>query len=177
MRRMPTREKTIPSPAMTMGRRMGESPPKLSPVATTSRPSTMVARMVATYEPKRSAPIPATSPTLSPTLSAMVAGLRGSSSGMPTSTLPTRSAPTAAAHAGEERHALGAEREAGEHLQRALHLRPVGGGAVDEEVVEEDEEGPEPEDREPRHAHPHHRPTGEGDRQRAGEAGLGGLRG
>src|SRR6266508_3727467 len=34
--------------------------------------------------------MPAQSPTLSPTLSAMVAGLRGSSSGMPASTLPTR---------------------------------------------------------------------------------------
>jgi hypothetical protein len=32
--------------------------------------------------------MPAQSPTLSPTLSAMVAGLRGSSSGMPASTLP-----------------------------------------------------------------------------------------
>ena len=41
--------------------------------------------------------MPAQSPTLSPTLSAMVAGLRGSSSGMPCSTLPTRSAPTSAA--------------------------------------------------------------------------------
>ena len=41
--------------------------------------------------------MPATSPTLSPTLSAMVAGLRASSSGMPCSTLPTRSAPTSAA--------------------------------------------------------------------------------
>ena len=41
--------------------------------------------------------MPAQSPTLSPTLSAMVAGLRGSSSGMPSSILPTRSAPTSAA--------------------------------------------------------------------------------
>ena len=41
--------------------------------------------------------MPAQSPTLSPTLSAMVAGLRGSSSGMPASILPTRSAPTSAA--------------------------------------------------------------------------------
>src|SRR5436305_9295868 len=40
--------------------------------------------------------MPAQSPTLSPTLSAMVAGLRGSSSGIPASTLPTRSAPTSA---------------------------------------------------------------------------------
>src|SRR4051795_5331202 len=41
--------------------------------------------------------MPAQSPTLSPTLSAMVAAFRGSSSGMPCSTLPTRSAPTSAA--------------------------------------------------------------------------------
>src|SRR4028118_1810859 len=41
--------------------------------------------------------MPAQSPTLSPTLSAMVAGLRLSSSGMPASTLPTRSAPPPAA--------------------------------------------------------------------------------
>src|SRR3970040_363592 len=40
--------------------------------------------------------MPATSPTLSPTLSAMTAGFRGSSSGMPASILPTRSAPTSA---------------------------------------------------------------------------------
>ncbi len=40
--------------------------------------------------------MPAQSPTLSPTLSAIVAGLRGSSSGMPASTLPTRSPPTSA---------------------------------------------------------------------------------
>ena len=41
--------------------------------------------------------MPATSPTLSPTLSAIVAGFLGSSSGIPASTLPTRSAPTSAA--------------------------------------------------------------------------------
>ena len=41
--------------------------------------------------------MPAQSPTLSPTLSAMVAALRGSSSGIPASTFPTRSAPTSAA--------------------------------------------------------------------------------
>lgn len=34
-------------------------------------------------DPNKSAPIPAMSPTLSPTLSAMVAGLRGLSSGSP----------------------------------------------------------------------------------------------
>ncbi|CAI8362518.1 MAG: Uncharacterised protein [Flavobacterium sp. SCGC AAA160-P02] len=41
--------------------------------------------------------MPATSPTLSPTLSAIVAGFLGSSSGIPASTLPTKSAPTSAA--------------------------------------------------------------------------------
>ena len=50
-----------------------------------------------TYDSNRSAPMPATSPTLSPTLSAITAGLCGSSSSMPASTLPTRSAPTSAA--------------------------------------------------------------------------------
>src|SRR6202008_1901844 len=40
--------------------------------------------------------MPAQSPPLSPTLSAIVAGLRGSSSGIPASILPTRSPPTSA---------------------------------------------------------------------------------
>ena len=40
--------------------------------------------------------MPATSPTLSPTLSAITAGFRGSSSGIPASTFPTKSAPTSA---------------------------------------------------------------------------------
>ena len=51
----------------------------------------------AAVDSNRSAPRPAQSPTLSPTRSAITAGLRGSSSGMPASTLPTRSAPTSAA--------------------------------------------------------------------------------
>ena len=45
---------------------------------------------------KRSAAIPAQSPTLSPTLSAITAGFLGSSSGIPASTFPTKSAPTSA---------------------------------------------------------------------------------
>ena len=49
------------------------------------------------YQKMVEAPMPATSPKLSPTLSAIVAGLRGSSSGIPASTLPTKSAPTSAA--------------------------------------------------------------------------------
>ena len=40
--------------------------------------------------------MPAQSPTLSPTLSAITAGFRGSSSGIPASTFPTKSAPTSA---------------------------------------------------------------------------------
>ena len=50
-----------------------------------------------TKDSKMSAPIPAMSPTLSPTLSAITPGFLGSSSGIPASTLPTRSAPTSAA--------------------------------------------------------------------------------
>jgi hypothetical protein len=46
--RIPTREKTIPSPARTMGRRMGPSPSVGSLAVVTWTPSTMVARMVAT---------------------------------------------------------------------------------------------------------------------------------
>ena len=60
-------------------------------------PSTMAATAVTAYVSNKSAAIPAQSPTLSPTLSAMTAGLRGSSSGIPFSTLPTKSAPTSAA--------------------------------------------------------------------------------
>ena len=60
-------------------------------------PRMIDATSVTSYDSNRSAAMPAQSPTLSPTLSAIVAGLRGSSSGMPASTLPTRSAPTSAA--------------------------------------------------------------------------------
>ena len=63
----------------------------------TIRPKIIAPTNEPTKDSKRSAPIPATSPTLSPTLSAIVAGFRGSSSGIPASTFPTRSAPTSAA--------------------------------------------------------------------------------
>ena len=56
----------------------------------------MVAIIVTAYVSKRSAAIPAQSPTLSPTLSAITPGFLGSSSGIPASTYPTRSAPTSA---------------------------------------------------------------------------------
>ena len=49
---------------------------------------TRVAAIAAILESNKSAPIPATSPTLSPTLSAITAGFLGSSSGIPSSTLP-----------------------------------------------------------------------------------------
>ena len=57
---------------------------------------TIVATTVTAYVSNKSAAMPAQSPTLSPTLSAITAGLRGSSSGIPASTLPTKSAPTSA---------------------------------------------------------------------------------
>ena len=60
-------------------------------------PISITATAVTAYVSKRSAAMPAQSPTLSPTLSAITAGLRGSSSGMPASIFPTRSAPTSAA--------------------------------------------------------------------------------
>lgn len=84
----PKSDATIPAPAIQNGR-----------AALTAFPLARVAAAMIepTKDSKRSAPIPATSPTLSPTLSAMTAGLRGSSSGMSISTLPTRSAPTSAA--------------------------------------------------------------------------------
>ena len=50
---------------------------------------TIVATIVTAYVSNKSAAIPAQSQTLSPTLSAITAGFRGSSSGIPASTLPT----------------------------------------------------------------------------------------
>ena len=94
---------------------------------------------VTMYVSNRSAAIPAQSPTLSPTLSAMTAGFRGSSSGIPASTLPTRSAPDvralgvdAAADPGEEAHQGGAEQEA-DHREdvarrKRRRSRPARGG-------------------------------------------------
>ncbi len=86
----PTTELMTPTPPTTSG---SSSP--FAPNAVCPRIS--AATSVTAYDSNRSAAMPAQSPTLSPTLSAMVAALRGSSSGMPASTLPTRSAPTSAA--------------------------------------------------------------------------------
>ncbi len=78
-----------------------------------------MARIEPQYDSYRSAPMPATSPTLSPTLSAIVAGLRGSSSGIPCSdfadqirTNVGRLGENTAAHASKQRLAAGAHAEA-----------------------------------------------------------------
>merc|ERR1711966_93761 len=65
--------------------------------STDSAPMTKAAHVASAKEPNKSEPIPATSPTLSPTLSAIVAGFLGSSSGIPATTFPAKSAPTSAA--------------------------------------------------------------------------------
>ena len=94
---LPTRVKNVPTTEARI-----EMPPSASGYSQSScwsnpMPSSITATAVTAYVSKRSAAIPAQSPTLSPTLSAITAGLRGSSSGMPASIFPTRSAPTSAA--------------------------------------------------------------------------------
>ena len=88
---------TIPTPLTKRGNSKAEVFASPSSIANEAAPITIAAHVDSATEPKRSAPIPAISPTLSPTLSAITAGLRGSSSGMPASTFPTKSAPTSAA--------------------------------------------------------------------------------
>ena len=115
--------------------------------------------------------MPAQSPTLSPTLSAMVAGLRGSSSGMPASTLPTRSAPTSAPlvkmpppSSGEDRDQRGAEAERDQRVNR-LAIR----GRVAERAGQNAEIASDAEKREPGDQQPGHRARAEGDVETAGE--------
>src|ERR1700692_2254809 len=89
--------------------------------------------------------MPAQSPTLSPTLSAMVAGLRGSSSGMAASTVPARSPPTAAAlakmappgEAGEDGNNRGAEAERHQRIAHGTAVR----GQMQREGQESEIEG------------------------------------
>ena len=95
---IPSSEQIIPVDANANGKNISTS---LLPNCSTINGDKVAAiAMVAIIEPqydsKISEPIPATSPTLSPTLSAITPGLRGSSSGIPASTLPTKSAPTSA---------------------------------------------------------------------------------
>ena len=97
--RIPASEQSRPAEASASGMncRARRSPPRLSTVASDMEAASAIEAIIEPqYDSKISEPIPATSPTLSPTLSAITAGLRGSSSGMPASTLPTRSAPTSA---------------------------------------------------------------------------------
>mmetsp|Transcript_33346 Transcript_33346/g.43925 ORF Transcript_33346/g.43925 Transcript_33346/m.43925 type:complete len:207 (+) Transcript_33346:182-802(+) len=101
MYRMPKRDETTPAPAIQKGSAtalrwsLGAFP--IASDGNSEAARVAVAMMEPTKDSNRSAPMPATSPTLSPTLSAITAGLRGSSSGMRASVLPTRSAPTSAA--------------------------------------------------------------------------------
>ncbi len=87
----PMTDATTASEPMTSGNRMICSLP-----VNNSDPKSMTEMAETTYVSKRSAAIPAQSPTLSPTRSATTPALRGSSSGMPASTLPTMSVPTSA---------------------------------------------------------------------------------
>mmetsp|Transcript_21319 Transcript_21319/g.47652 ORF Transcript_21319/g.47652 Transcript_21319/m.47652 type:complete len:312 (-) Transcript_21319:463-1398(-) len=99
-RKMPIKEATMPEAASRNGSTVASTVEvsinsKLA--STVGSDSVTLAMIEPVKDSKRSAPIPATSPTLSPTLSAITPGLRGSSSGIPASTLPTRSEPTSAA--------------------------------------------------------------------------------
>ncbi|MBT9148195.1 MAG: hypothetical protein DDT32_01965 [Syntrophomonadaceae bacterium] len=90
---VPTIAEMMPAPAITKGSKaLLESKANPAAIATV-----VVATIAPTYDSKRSPPMPAMSPTLSPTLSAITAGFLGSSSGIPASTLPTKSEPTSAA--------------------------------------------------------------------------------
>ena len=94
---MPRTEAMIPIAARISGKAANviTSVPTAFAAATEARVTADI--IEPTYDSKRTEPMPATSPTLSPTLSAITAGFLGSSSGIPASTLPTRSAPTSAA--------------------------------------------------------------------------------
>ncbi len=126
--------------------------------------------------------MPAQSPTLSPTLSAITAGLRGSSSGMPASTLPTRSAPTSAPlvkmpppRPREDRDQRAAEREADERLDDVVQAflggirRPVGGAR------QEPVEARHAEEAQADHQHAGDGAAAERDRERLVEAGARGF--
>ena len=93
----PTRAKNVPITDARIEIAPSESGYSHSSPVGNAVPSSMTATAVTAYVSNRSAAMPAQSPTLSPTLSAITAGLRGSSSGIPASIFPTRSAPTSAA--------------------------------------------------------------------------------
>lgn len=71
---------------------------KSSPACSAIAPPKIIAdKISAEIDSNKSAHYPAQSPTLSPTKSATTAGFLGSSSGIPASTFPIKSAPTSAA--------------------------------------------------------------------------------
>ena len=71
---------------------------KFNPAISPKTPPRIIAEIIsAEIDSNKSAHYPAQSPTLSPTKSATTAGFLGSSSGIPTSTFPIKSAPTSAA--------------------------------------------------------------------------------
>ena len=89
-----------PKARTTSGKKIqaeGFGQPRSVAILNTATPRIMAPMFSAAVDSNRSAPRPAQSPTLSPTRSAITPALRGSSSGMPFSTLPTRSEPTSAA--------------------------------------------------------------------------------
>ena len=122
--------------------------------------------------------MPAQSPTLSPTLSAITAGLRGSSSGMPASTLPTRSAPTSAPLVKMPPPSR-AKIEISEPPKPSATMASSTGRrsspshvAAEHEVIAGDAQQAEAD-----HQHAGDRAGAEGDIQAGGKATLGGLRG
>ena len=86
---IPKIDASKPSEARARGR-------AINPLSSNVAAIAIEAIMEPQYDSKISDPMPATSPTLSPTLSAITPGFLGSSSGIPASTLPTKSAPTSA---------------------------------------------------------------------------------
>ena len=97
--KIPRIEQINPSEASAKGRDINSArfpPSEVRPSIARVEAIAIVAIIEPQYDSKISEPIPAISPTLSPTLSAITAGLRGSSSGIPASNLPTKSAPTSA---------------------------------------------------------------------------------
>ena len=89
-----------PKARTTSGKKIqasGFGQPAVEAIVKTPTPRIIAPMFSAAVDSNRSAPRPAQSPTLSPTRSATTPALRGSSSGMPFSTLPTRSEPTSAA--------------------------------------------------------------------------------
>ena len=86
---IPSKEQNNPEAASHKGKNIKSVLPIVAAIA-------IDAIIAPQYDSNISEPIPAISPTLSPTLSAITPGFLGSSSGIPASIFPTRSAPTSA---------------------------------------------------------------------------------